>query len=287
VDAWNLSNAEWESLGGILTGTTPDGGRTGRPRLDTARKIAETCLFRHFHSLAPRSRSFGWNELPREEGFSPATANRRFNEWLESGAWVCFWDALLDRRFGSGRAQEWALPGSGDGQSSLLESPVLAIVADMERAFCFMNARFFGGTLPPNIAITLEAGRGGRLGYFCGGRWRPTSGRKIHHMMLSTEAVSRGKEAALEVLLHEMVHYRNHHVGVVDCSAVQYHNRHFRDAALLAGLDCDERNARGGYSATRLGTRGQQAIEQFQFRDESIFELLRSGSAPTTFAGAN
>ena len=71
------------------------------------------------------------------------------------------------------------------------------------------------------------------------------------------------------MLLHEMVHLRNDQVGVVDCTPPhQYHNRHFRDAARLAGLDCPHRDAKRGYWRTALGPRGRQALIELQPREE-------------------
>jgi hypothetical protein len=261
-------------LGGILADSVAESPRSGRPRLDDPRRLAEACLFRHYHSRAPQRNCFGWNELPDEFGCSPATANRRFRTWLASGAWECFWDALLDLRLGTQRGAEWAAAGGPGKPNSLLDSPVQAIVAELERAFCFFNARFFGNSLPRTVLITLEDRRFGKAGFFCAGRWCSPQGQVSHHLMVSTLALGRGKEVALEVLLHEMVHYRNHQVGVVDCSAAQYHNRHFRDAATLAGLECSRRDPTRGYGATRLGPRGRQAVADFQVGDEGIFALL-------------
>jgi hypothetical protein len=198
--------------------------------------------------------------------------NRRFNAWLESGAWVRFWDALLDLRYGVHRGAEWAVPPNL-ASSSRLASPVRNVLSELERAYCFFNARFFGGTLPSNLVITLEDKR--PRGYFCADRWLAARGQVCHHLMVSLAAVGQGKEEALAVLLHEMVHCRNHCVGVVDCAPGQYHNRHFRDTALLAGLECLDRDHWYGYAVTTLGARGRRAVADFQLSDDRVFNNLQ------------
>ena len=75
-------------------------------------------------------------------------------------------------------------------------------------------------------------------------------------------ALERGPDEALGTLLHEMVHYRNDRCDLVDCTNHGfYHNRHFRDAAVLAGLVCAERDSYHGYGITGLGDRARQAIK--------------------------
>ena len=88
-------------------------------------------------------------------------------------------------------------------------------------------------------------------------------------MALSAEVLGHGAEVALVVLLHEMVHLRNDQVRVVDCTTPnQCHNRHFREAARLAGLECRHRDVKRGYWATTLGPRGRQALEDLRPREE-------------------
>jgi hypothetical protein len=66
-----------------------------------------------------------------------------------------------------------------------------------------------------------------------------------------------------------MIHLRNDQVGVVDCTAPnQYHNRAFRDAARLAGLECPSRDPKYGYWATALGPRGRRALAELRPREE-------------------
>ena len=76
----------------------------------------------------------------------------------------------------------------------------------------------------------------------------------------------------LGTLLHEMVHLRNFAVGLNDCSRSQYHNRHFRDAAILAGPDCLCWTRSRGYGHTQLGDRSRTGVETFQPLKKDAFQ---------------
>lgn len=260
VDEWRLSDREWKRLGPILASPEPARQGRGRPPMEDDRPAAQACLFRHYHSLGERYHCFGWNRIPADLGVSPSTANRRFRRWSADGSWAMFWDALMALRRGHrprpSRRRAPARPVDA--------TPVSAILGELERAFAFFNDHFFAGTLPRDIAITVEAAhpRGRRLGYFCGQAWRDTT-RRINHICIFTSTLGRGAEPALETLLHEMVHHRNDALGLVDCTdRGRYHNAHFRDAARLAGLECPECDRHLGFGRTALGERAKQAISR-------------------------
>lgn len=251
---WELSNREWERLAPILRQRETEHRGPGRRRADD-RAAAQACLYRYFHSRARCYRAFGWNELPATLGVSPATANRRFREWNASGAWPRFWDRLFKLR------PQFAKP-------TKLKSPVRSIITELERAFSLFNARFFGNALPSNVVITLEGSMRSE------GSYRTRGG--AHHVAISTRALNRGAEMILGVLLHEMVHMRNHVFHLPDVRR-GYHNRHFRDTAMLAGLECSGYNTSRGYAQTRLDARGLRAVAAFGARD--VFVWPTGGSS--------
>jgi transposase len=262
VDEWRLSDAEWERLGPLLMPPRPARRGRGRPPIEDDRAVAQACLFRHHHSLGERYHCFGWNRIPADLGISPAMANRRFRRWSDDGSWARFWDALMALRRGHrpGPRRRRA-PSRPVGAT-----PVLGILGELERAFAFFNDHFFAGSLPRDIAITIETShpRGRRLGYFCGQAWRDAT-RRINHICVFTSALGHGAEPALETLLHEMVHHRNYALGLVDCTdRGRYHNAHFRDAARLAGLECLECDRHIGFGRTALGERARQAISRLR-----------------------
>ena len=108
-------------------------------------------------------RAFGWNEIPDSFEPSPITVNRRFREWTESGVWLKFWDALHHSRHGKPRVPKKVVTGR-------LKSPIPMLIAELERAYKYFNASFFGGKLSEEVVIAIEPpGKrvsGGRTGHF-------------------------------------------------------------------------------------------------------------------------
>ena len=256
---WKLTDSEWRVLSPLLEPAERTGPVRGRPRIEGVRSIAEACLFRSFRSRSTgRSHSFNWNALPPEFGISGSTANRRFREWNASGAWAEFWAALLKLR-GPGKR----LRPRRTRKSSPF--PVSDLLAELERAYHFLNDVLFGGELPHEVAITVISGhgRGDRLGYFCGRAWRWGREEPVDLIAISALGVGRGADVALETLIHEMVHHRNDRHKLVDCTnRGYYHNLFFRDAAILAGLVCAERHGTLGFGVTALGDRARWAISR-------------------------
>ena len=245
--SWKLTDREWQALAGILSAPVrKKHSSAGRPRLENDRQVAQACLYRYLHSHAKHYRAFGWNELPENLAVSPATANRRFREWNATGAWSRFYDGLTKLRAGGGFARLNPVP---------VRSPVKDIVAELERAFSFFNAYFFGNELPPKTTITVEQHLRS-LGCFSA-----TGDHKA--IAVSATSLGQGCEPTLAVLLHEMVHLRNHLVRLPDVYR-KYHNRHYRDSAMLAGLECGQRDPIHGYMRTHLSKRGLKAVRKFR-----------------------
>jgi len=238
-DPWKLDDKEWGLLSPILA-TTRQNSQGGRPRSVDDRRAAEACLFRHYRSLAPNYRAFGWNELPKSIKVSPATANRRFREWSQSGAWVKFWHALQKLRAGRQPLQS-----------------VQTLIGELERAYAFFNVHCFESALPMDVLITVE-----RL-QKCQGLFRADrNGRGW--IAISTRVLNRGAEEPLHTLLHEMVHLRNRVVGLPDCHR-GHHNRHFRDTAALVGLDCQ--SGPHGYAQTVPTRHARKVFARFRALD--------------------
>jgi hypothetical protein len=158
--------------------------------------------------------------------------------------------------------------------------PVSDLLAELERAYQFLNTVLFGGVLPAEVALTAyrPTRRERKLGYFCGRSWHWGREQPVDLIAVSGRAVERGPYPALGTLIHEMVHLRNDRCGLVDCtSRGSYHNRFFRDAATLAGLVCEPRGQAYGYGFTSLGARAREAIDRLQ-PDESLFRRGGAGA---------
>ncbi|MGW3200043.1 hypothetical protein ACWDBD_36860 [Streptomyces sp. NPDC001118] len=92
----------------------------------------------------------------------------------------------------------------------------------------------------PEAVITMATG--GRestvkLAHFSAKRWRLREGEGVHHeVFVTAESLQGGAEEVFATLLHEGAHALNEARGVDDCSASQYHNKHFKAAAAELGL---------------------------------------------------
>lgn len=277
---WKLTDEKWELLRPLLkqSGPATPGVRGGRPRSENDRAAAEACLYRYYHSNSEHYRCFGWNRLPKKLKISPATANRRFREWTTNGSWARFWQGWQALRNQSRKVSTAVAPRAKvpvttgwTVKRTLAIFPLGDIMAELERAYVFFNDCFFGGDLPRKIALSIEHKIVHRCrGYFCGHVWR--KGRSdLGHIAIHTSVFDGGAEEALAVLLHEMVHLRNSTIGLRDCDPRnQYHNRYFRDQALLVGLTCEPRHPRFGYALTELSDAGRDAISRMR-PDNTVF----------------
>jgi len=263
VKPWRLTDTEWEHLRETLEGVRREKPARGRPGAGV-KAIAQACLYRFFHARSDTYKTVGWLQMPGEINVAGSTANRRFLAWKESGAWLRFWDGLMELRHGKARA---ARRTKRRGP----RSPVAEIIVELERAYDFFNQRFFGGTLPHDVVITVERGsRRNCPGYFCSRLWRDGE-KELGQIAICTSALGSGAERALAVLLHELVHLRNDHVGLPDCDATtQYHKQHFQEVALVAGLECAPRDRTYGFAHTRLAERGRETIAMLRPRQDAF-----------------
>lgn len=102
------------------------------------------------------------------------------------------------------------------------------------------------------------------LGHFAALRWRRRKAEteQLHEVVVIAEYLDRPPEQIFETLLHEAAHALNFHRGIKDCTASQYHNRSFAEAAVELGLKV-ERVKHYGYALTCLaeGTAARYAPE--------------------------
>lgn len=74
---------------------------------------------------------------------------------------------------------------------------------------------------------------------------------KFNEIAFNAEIFAEGAASVLGSLLHETAHSMNHAEGVDDCSANQYHNKHFRTRAESLGLKTEQVKGKG-YARTEL-----------------------------------
>lgn len=120
-------------------------------------------------------------------------------------------------------------------------------------AAIWKKIRSYHEDVPPVVLLAAPALQRNTLGHFSPLRW---SGHKMggthhHEVVVVAEHLDRPPEDILETLLHEAAHAMNCQRGLKDCTASQYHNALFRDAAMELGLAV-EKVIHYGYALTKL-----------------------------------
>lgn len=109
--------------------------------------------------------------------------------------------------------------------------------------------------VPGVVLLAAPAQRGGLnvLGHFAPLRWRARKkeGEHIHEVVVVAEHLDRSAEEIVATLIHEAAHAMNFHAGIFDCSASQYHNKRFKEAAQELGLIV-EKTFHYGFAYTAL-----------------------------------
>ncbi|WP_051853241.1 hypothetical protein [Streptomyces sp. NRRL S-146] len=134
----------------------------------------------------------------------------------------------------------------------------------------------------PDAVISMATG--GResqlkLAHFSPNRWVTRKGGTPHHeMFVTAESLSDGAREVFGVLVHEATHASNFARGIKDCSASQYHNRKFRDAAAHMGLKqrpdaSDLFRQKYGFAGTTLT---DEAAEAYRAQIAALDEAIRA-----------
>jgi hypothetical protein len=255
---WRLTDAEWKALEHLLAAPAP-GQQGGRPRNDNRRAAAEMALVHLYQTYAATYSSFGWNSPHGEEKFdvSAATANRRYREWVANGQWQAFYAALAALR-----------TAASPRPRPPVYRPVSVTLAALENAYGYLAGQLFPDLPPVAVTISIGCQKGGRLGFFLPDCFRAAD-LVVHNITIAVQAL-RGKAAALGTLIHEMVHLLNYTRQLKDVSRHHYHNKVFRDAALVSGLDCPAHDSRRGYQHTVLNGHGRRVVEAFEVDEECL-----------------
>ena len=136
----------------------------------------------------------------------------------------------------------------------------------LNKVFDLLNAEFFEGALSrPTITIqsTPKA-----YGHFSlrEDTWISKIGG-THEINIGAGTLSRPIEEVAATLLHEMVHYYNYEMGIQDCSQGNtYHNRRFKEAAELRGLNVDHSD-KYGWSHTSPSDELLEFVLKYELRD--------------------
>lgn len=122
------------------------------------------------------------------------------------------------------------------------------------------------------------------LGHFAPLRWRHRQkGTVSHHeVMVVAEHLDRDVTEIVGTLIHEAAHAMNFERGIFDCSRSQYHNRAFKEASELLGLQVTQ-VPHYGFALTRLRP---ETREHYQEDLTYLAEVLIHRAKPIAVSGA-
>ena len=157
------------------------------------------------------------------------------------------------------------------------ERSIIPALRELERAFIAFAPRVKREMPLPVITIQSK-GRRNALAWFWKDRWQETgtASTKLPEINMCAEFLSRSRRETLVTLAHEMCHLANQLDGIRDCSANQYHNKHFLERCRSIGLSCEKMGPHGWARTTLEGSSADMiaAIDAVNI-DEGAFAIFR------------
>lgn len=183
------------------------------------------------------------------------------------------------------------------------EVSLVPAIAELERAFRAFCGLAFKRHMPMPVITIQTAGRKNAAAWFWREQWlngernategghtgnpvqdggRASREGRLPEINICAEQLGRSVEDLAQFLLHEMCHMANYLDGIRDCTASQYHNRHFQRRCHSIGLVC--KKGPRGFAYTSLSPQlreivGRVAINPGAFavyRRSPFIELNRS-----------
>jgi hypothetical protein len=159
-----------------------------------------------------------------------------------------------------------------------------AVTDKLVEAFEFFNAELGANLDNPVFTLIPNRGRQSYYGWYWQGRWK--DGRKtLPEINITADTLKRSIEEICETIIHEMVHYKNNVMEIVDCNGNQYHNKHFKSRAEAFGLTV-EKVKNKGYARTALGDKAIIMVKKYKQKhckdDKNPFHAYRVGAESKT-----
>lgn len=157
-----------------------------------------------------------------------------------------------------------------------------AAIKELYRAKDFFLERFCDEqrVKDAKVFITIQtSNKKNNLGHFWANRWdgdttKDATEKEIYHEInINADRLNRSVEDICETLLHELSHLYNNVLGIDDCNAAQYHNKNFKSAAQMFGLNVDKFPGRG-WALTSLSEEGHSAIAALE-PDRAALSICR------------
>jgi len=147
-------------------------------------------------------------------------------------------------------------------------------------AFNFFNKELGTELDAPVFTLIPNRGRQSYYGWYWQGRWK--DGKKsLPEINITADTLKRDVEDICNTLIHEMAHYKNNVLNIVDCNANQYHNKHFKKRAEEFGLVVEKMKNKG-YARTLLGEKAKNLVKLYKNKylkdDKNPFHAYRVSS---------
>jgi hypothetical protein len=149
-----------------------------------------------------------------------------------------------------------------------VDNSIIPVIKELERIY---DALAIEVKLKyPRPLITVQSkGRQKVLGWHWEDKWERGK-QTISEINICAEELNNNP---IETLIHEMVHYSNTCEKIEDCNSQQYHNKSFKEKALLYGLNV-EKNGRRGWGTTSLSDNLKEILKKIK-PNEVTFKLYR------------
>lgn len=137
----------------------------------------------------------------------------------------------------------------------------------------------------PRATLLVTRDLKGRKGHFTPSTPWTNGEESFNEIAFNLEHFTTPAEL-LSTLLHEVAHSLNHANGVQDCSANQYHNKHFKTQAEALGLKTLEIKGKG-HAATELTEFGAKRWNKALKVLSNAFDLVALGGEQAKKKGRN
>lgn len=158
--------------------------------------------------------------------------------------------------------------------SCLNNNSIIPALKESERFVNFLIKRF-KLQLPLNFIVVINKDSKNALGSFAEPRTKQhfiNSHAELNTITLNTLHLKHMNP--YEVLTHELAHYINFSLNIKDCSANQYHNKHFKTQAEFLLLQVTKTNK--GYNQTEPSEEFNQMLN-IEFKPEpSVFNVFQA-----------
>jgi len=162
---------------------------------------------------------------------------------------------------------------TGLNSSCLNNNSFIPMLEESEKFIKFLNLKF-SLNLPNDYVLTINKASESAIGFFMP-KEHPehftNSTQNLNNINLNT--IYLKTSSPYEVLAHETAHFINHIKKIKDCSANQYHNKHFKKSAEMLLLSVERTNK--GYNQTKATEEFNKMLEEFGAKPE-VFNICQN-----------